>query len=431
MFFLFPGIILSCDLFNTSMVDYFLDNTGSVEVTGIGGRPKYVLAPNGTILIPPSGDEPLTTIEVLLSNPRNLAVRQELLGVPEGKNISSRLAGTGGIELSIAGAEEGDDYALTLAMRSPDGLRDFSPYSLTLTCVSFETALEDFTVNGMVPPDFDPAKGAFSINVPYAATTVMLGGTTVHPKALIEIYAGTDDSGAVLVRDTHRVSHPVSLNTEENYFYIKITAPSSSVRGYDLTVYRDIDSGKEITDFYFTIGTKRYGIGSGVESGSGTISGNTIMIEVPDGTDLTSLAPVITVSAGASVNPQSGTAANFSTPQTYTVTAADGTSRAYTVTVANPAPMITISGITVEGLAALTFTGPPSTTTGLMINVTINGGAAVSAWYIELSNASVTETHTTNTFAAPMIPGFYNVNVIATVGGVDYSGSFGLTVNAN
>jgi hypothetical protein len=37
------------------MVDYFLDNTGSVEVTGAGARPKFVFMTDGTVLIPPLG----------------------------------------------------------------------------------------------------------------------------------------------------------------------------------------------------------------------------------------------------------------------------------------------------------------------------------------------------------------------------------------
>lgn len=60
----------------------------------------------------------------------------------------------------------------------------------------------------------------------------------------------------------------------------------------------------------------------------------TIDVEVPEGTALTSLSPVITVSPGASVSPASGTAQDFTNPVTYTVTAADGqTTKEYEVTV--------------------------------------------------------------------------------------------------
>ncbi|MBU1368701.1 MAG: DUF5018 domain-containing protein, partial [Bacteroidetes bacterium] len=59
----------------------------------------------------------------------------------------------------------------------------------------------------------------------------------------------------------------------------------------------------------------------------------TVAIEVANGTDLSSLTPTITVSAGASVDPASGVAQNFSAPVDYTVTAEDNTEKVWTVTV--------------------------------------------------------------------------------------------------
>jgi len=72
-------------------------------------------------------------------------------------------------------------------------------------------------------------------------------------------------------------------------------------------------------------------------------SSRTIAVAVPYGTNVTALAPTI-VFTGASVSPASGAAQDFTNPATYTVTAADGTTLAYRVTVtvgANPAKAIT------------------------------------------------------------------------------------------
>ena len=64
------------------------------------------------------------------------------------------------------------------------------------------------------------------------------------------------------------------------------------------------------------------------------ISGNEIRAVVPDATDLTSLAGVYkTGSPEVTGEPASGTACDFSRPQTYTIKAVDGTSRSYTVKV--------------------------------------------------------------------------------------------------
>ena len=61
---------------------------------------------------------------------------------------------------------------------------------------------------------------------------------------------------------------------------------------------------------------------------------STVTIEVDPNTPLTALAPTISVSAGASVNPASGVTLDFTNPVTYTVTAEDGTTtKDWTVTV--------------------------------------------------------------------------------------------------
>jgi hypothetical protein len=66
---------------------------------------------------------------------------------------------------------------------------------------------------------------------------------------------------------------------------------------------------------------------------SATISDASISITLPSGTSVTALAPTYTVSANATGSPASGTPRNFTTPQTYTITAEDGTAQNYTVTV--------------------------------------------------------------------------------------------------
>ena len=67
----------------------------------------------------------------------------------------------------------------------------------------------------------------------------------------------------------------------------------------------------------------------------GVISGTNISVLVPFGTDVTTLAPTYSISPFASedVSFPSGTPRNFSTPQTYTITAEDTSPQIYTVTV--------------------------------------------------------------------------------------------------
>jgi predicted extracellular nuclease len=68
---------------------------------------------------------------------------------------------------------------------------------------------------------------------------------------------------------------------------------------------------------------------------SATIDANAATVDVlmPFGTDVTSLTPNITVSAAATISPASGVAQDFTNPVTYTVTAQDGSTKDWTVTV--------------------------------------------------------------------------------------------------
>jgi hypothetical protein len=70
------------------------------------------------------------------------------------------------------------------------------------------------------------------------------------------------------------------------------------------------------------------------QSGDAIIGDGTIQIEVVNGSDLTALVPMISLSGGASVSPENGVVQDFTNPVTYTVTAEDGvTMKDWVVTV--------------------------------------------------------------------------------------------------
>lgn len=78
-----------------------------------------------------------------------------------------------------------------------------------------------------------------------------------------------------------------------------------------------------------------FGFATPAVSGAINESAGTITVVVPNGTNVTALVPVIQGS-GAQLVPASGVAKNFTSPVTYTVTAVDGTTKTYVVTVTNP-----------------------------------------------------------------------------------------------
>jgi autotransporter-associated beta strand protein len=90
------------------------------------------------------------------------------------------------------------------------------------------------------------------------------------------------------------------------------------------------------------------------------ISKSDIRLTIPYATDITALVPNIKVSDGATLAPESGVRRDFSTPQTYTVTARDGSTKNYVVTV-NKTAISTAKEI-------LTFTLPGTRATAMSQN---------------------------------------------------------------
>lgn len=89
------------------------------------------------------------------------------------------------------------------------------------------------------------------------------------------------------------------------------------------TTATTLASSKAITAFALT---------SPTAVGAISEAGYTISLTVPFGTNVSALVPVFS-NTGASVSPPLGTVQNFNSPVTYTVTAQDGSSQAYVVTV--------------------------------------------------------------------------------------------------
>jgi len=74
---------------------------------------------------------------------------------------------------------------------------------------------------------------------------------------------------------------------------------------------------------------------------AGTITGISITVPLPAGTVVTSLAPTISVSDGATVSPSSGTPTDFTSPVIYTVTGSNKAKKQYVVMVTVATPSVT------------------------------------------------------------------------------------------
>ena len=119
------------------------------------------------------------------------------------------------------------------------------------------------------------------------------------------------------------------------------------------------------------------------QSGSSIIntSAGTIAIEVANGTSLTALVPTITVSDGATVSPETGVAQDFTNPVVYTVTASDLTTKDWTVTVTEAAPIVTTPIYDIQYSTVAPYDSPLNTQ-----SVTISGvvtAVLTSGYYVQ------------------------------------------------
>lgn len=144
---------------------------------------------------------------------------------------------------------------------------------------------------------------------------------------VLDFPAGTDVSHLTptIIISTYATIEPESGVAQDftNPVYYTITAMNGTTAQYMVeVVVHDADNEKSILSF--TI--------DGVEGEINEVA-KTVTLVMPEGTDVTELVPTIVVSEGATVTPASGEAQDFTNPVTYTVTAQNGTTAVYTVTV--------------------------------------------------------------------------------------------------
>ena len=144
---------------------------------------------------------------------------------------------------------------------------------------------------------------------------------------VLDFPAGTDVSHLTptILVSTYATVEPESGVAQDftTPVYYTVTAMNGTTAQYMVeAVVHDADNEKRI--LLFTI--------DDVEGEINEIA-KTVTLTMPEGTDVTELVPTIEVSEGATVSPDSGEAQDFTNPVEYTVTAQNGTTAVYTVTV--------------------------------------------------------------------------------------------------
>jgi len=201
--------------------------------------------------------------------------------------------------------------------------RDFTS-PVTYTVQAGDGTSQDYlvTVSELPPPGSDRAITSFGFASPYAVGSVDEANHTVS----ITVPYGTSVTTLTPVI-THSGKSISPASGKRVGFASPVTYTVTSENGdtqeYKVTVTVATNSAKAITSFDFT---------SPTASGYVDRENHTVAVIVPAGTDLTALVPSI-AHTGASISPASGTAVDFTAPVDYTVTAMNGSTQSYMVTV--------------------------------------------------------------------------------------------------
>ena len=172
----------------------------------------------------------------------------------------------------------------------------------------------DPIVNATVNND----KFSIDATIPYAIDATTLVATFTMNEGITAKIGTTDQVSGTSVND---FSSPV----------IYTLTGDDAEKDWTVTVTKeDASTGKDITTFRFE------GLDP-IVSGNISVSEHTVALEVPHGTDVTALIPSITLSKNATISPESGTAKDFTSSVTYTVTAQDESTQEWVVTVSKSA----------------------------------------------------------------------------------------------
>ena len=323
--------------------------------------------------------------------------------VPSGTNVTALVANfavTGanvkvGAALQTSGVTA-NDFTNPVAFTVTDANGVTATYTVTVTVASATAkAATAFSFAGITGAagTIDEAAKTIAVTVP--------NGTDV--KALVATFATT---GVTVKVGTTVQTSGVTANDFTNPVAFAVTDANGVTATYTVAVTVASVSAKASTAFSF----------AGIPGAAGTINetAKTVAVTVPFGTDVTSLAATFAttgavVKVGTTLQTSGVTLNNFTSPVNYIVTAADGTTATYAVTVTvAPNSAKTISAYSFAG-----FTGAAGTVdeAAKTVAVTVPNGAAVTALVatfattgasVKVGTAVQTSTATANNFTNPV-----------------------------
>ncbi len=242
-------------------------------------------------------------------------------------------------------------------------------------------AIDSFSLNGSAGTIIG---NNIAVTVPYGTNVTNLVATYITTGSSVSVGSNVQVNG----QTTNDFSGPVVYT---------VTAENGSTQNYTVSVTVAANTANAITAFSLN-GTP------------GVISGQTITVEVPYGTSVTALIATYTtsgetVSVGSTLQVDGVTSNDFTAPVVYTVTAANGTTQNYTVTV-------TVAANTAKAITAFSLNGSAGTIVGDNIAVTVPDGTSVTALVatftttgtsVAVGGTAQVSTVTPNDFTSPVV----------------------------
>ncbi|MBA3464842.1 MAG: Ig-like domain-containing protein [Deltaproteobacteria bacterium] len=251
-----------------------------------------------TVNVAPSSSKDITQFQILGID-GTISGTNISLQVPFGTNRASltpTITHTGASVSPASGVPNNFTGPATYVVTAADG----STKSYTVNVTAAPSTAKDITQFSILGVDGAIAGTSISLTLPFGTSLASLTPTIAHTGASISPLSGVAQSFAAPVMYT-------------------VTAADGSMKTYTVVVSVAPSNAKDITQF--TI--------NGV---AGAITGTSITLTLPFGTNLATLTPTI-MHTGQSVSPASGVTQSFTSPRQYTVTAMDGSTKTYTVTV--------------------------------------------------------------------------------------------------
>lgn len=261
---------------------------------------------------------------------------------------------------------------------------------------SSEKSIVSFTIEGVSATISD---NEVNLTLPWGVSLAAL-------KPEIKVSAGaTVKPGSGVIQD---FTSPVTYT---------VTAEDGSTKTYTVNVINGKRTNKAITSFVF----KDF---NPIVAGIIDENAKSIVATIPYGTNKTALTPTIEISAGATISPASAVATNFTSPVIYTVTAEDGSTQQYTITVQNSPFNTRIDGVSSKNITVgnnITITGYFAES-GNSVQLSLD-----SVNFITLSNVTETLSSITSTVATTVNSGSYTLFVTSNGSRVSYSDKITVT----